>query len=124
MLGEGRRSGVRRVLRVRRVAYAGAIVMIGLVGCAAEAQTPPASSETPTATVSPTASVTATTSVTPTVTATRQAISVQLNPDSVTAGETSTVWILANCPEPSGGPAHTGTATSRAFLSGVALAPA
>jgi hypothetical protein len=98
--------------------------MIGLVGCAAEAQTPPASSETPTATVSPTVSVTATTSATPTVTATRQAISVQLNPDSVTAGETSTVWILANCPEPSGGPAHTGTATSRAFLSGVSLSPA
>jgi len=49
---------------------------------------------------------------------------VQLNPDSVTAGETSTVWILANCPEPTGGPAYTGTATSRAFLAGVTLNPA
>jgi hypothetical protein len=46
---------------------------------------------------------------------------VQLNPDAVTAGETSTVWILANCPVPTGGPAHTGTATSRAFVSGVTL---
>src|SRR5690606_18079848 len=46
------------------------------------------------------------------------------NPDSVTAGESSTVWILANCPAPQGGPAHTGTATSRAFVSGVTLNPA
>jgi hypothetical protein len=41
----------------------------------------------------------------------------------VTAGETSSVWILANCPVPTGGPAHTGTATSRAFVNGVSLNP-
>lgn len=68
---------------------------------------------TPTGTVSPA----------PTATVTRKDISVQLNPDSVTAGETSKVWILANCPVPNGGPAHTGTATSKAFLSGVTLNP-
>ncbi|TXK35849.1 hypothetical protein FR742_42525 [Nonomuraea sp. C10] len=33
------------------------------------------------------------------------------------------MWILANCPAPQGGPAHTGTATSRAFVSGVTLNP-
>ncbi|WP_336212945.1 hypothetical protein [Nonomuraea sp. LPB2021202275-12-8] len=108
--------------------------MIGLVGCTAEAQTPPTASQTPTGTATTTATTTATATATATTTATttatarptvtRQAISVQLNPDSVTAGETSTVWILANCPEPSGGPALTGTATSRAFIAGVALTPA
>ncbi|MEU0568403.1 hypothetical protein ABZ297_23875 [Nonomuraea sp. NPDC005983] len=105
------------VLRVRRVAYAGAIVTIGLVGCSASAET------TPTATPSGTA--TSSTSATPTGSppATRKAIDVQLNPDSVTAGETSKVWILANCPVPTGGPAHTGTATSKAFISGVSLNP-
>lgn len=118
------------MLRVKRVAYAGAILMIGLMGCTAEAQTPtpsgspadtgsPAASPTTTATATATATTTATATATPTV----PRISVQLNPDRVTAGESSTVWILANCPEPQGGPAHTATATSRAFVSGVTLNP-
>ncbi len=112
--------------------------MIGLAGCSAEAQTPPSGSATPTATPtgSPTAAPTATGSPTtnptgnptgnPTASpaATRPSILVQLNPDRVTGGETSTVWVLANCPEPTGGPAHSGTATSRAFVSGVTLNPA
>ncbi|MEU7859648.1 hypothetical protein [Nonomuraea sp. NPDC049141] len=104
------------VLRVRRVAYAGAIVMIGAVGCSASAQT------TPTATPSASASTTPTLGATPT--ASRKPILVQLSPAKVTAGENSKVWILANCPVPTGGPAHTGTAASKAFLSGVPLTTA
>ncbi|WP_146615722.1 hypothetical protein [Nonomuraea aridisoli] len=107
------------MLRVRRVAYAGAIVMVGLTGCTASAETDPTA--TPTPTVSGTAAPTATGSASPTTT--RPTISVQLNPDRVPAGETTSVWILANCPVPTGGPAHTGTATSRAFVSGVTLNP-
>ncbi|WP_219461473.1 hypothetical protein [Nonomuraea rhizosphaerae] len=102
------------VLRVRRVAYAGAIVMIGLTGCTASAETP-ATTPTPGG-----GGPTVTTS--PTVTISRKPIVVQLNPDRVIAGESSKVWILANCPIPTGGPAHTGTASSKAFLSGVTLA--
>ncbi|MEU7831940.1 MULTISPECIES: hypothetical protein [unclassified Nonomuraea] len=104
------------VLRVRRVAYAGAIVMIGAVGCSASAQT----SATPT----PSASATGSVSATPTATVSRKPILVELSPAKVTAGETSKVWILANCPVPSGGPAHTGTATSKAFINGVSLTTA
>ncbi|MFI7618568.1 hypothetical protein ACIBP6_45830 [Nonomuraea terrae] len=111
------------MLRVRRVAYAGAIVMVGLTGCTASAETDPTATPTPTAsgTAAPTATATATGSPSPTTT--RPTISVQLNPDRVNAGETTGVWILANCPVPTGGPAHTGTATSRAFVSGVTLNP-
>ncbi|MEU4227296.1 hypothetical protein AB0F17_23630 [Nonomuraea sp. NPDC026600] len=103
------------VLRVRRVAYAGAIVMIGAVGCSASAQTTP--------TTTPSASVSTSPAVA-TPTASRKPILVRLSPTKVTAGENSKVWILANCPVPSGGPAHTGTATSKAFLSGVPLTTA
>ncbi len=90
--------------------------MIGALGCSAQADSEP----TPT----PTTTTTPTTTASPTATVTRARINVQLNPDKVTAGETSRVWILANCPVPTGGPAHTGTATSRAFVSGVTLNPA
>ncbi|MFC4111438.1 hypothetical protein [Nonomuraea zeae] len=119
--------GWRPVLKVRRVAYAGAIVMVGLTGCTASAESTP--TPTPTASGSPTTPATstpggiATGSPRPTTTTTRPTIQVQLNPDRVTAGETSSVWILANCPVPTGGPAHTGTATSRAFVNGVTLNP-
>ncbi|GAA3317212.1 hypothetical protein GCM10020219_038130 [Nonomuraea dietziae] len=41
----------------------------------------------------------------------------------MTAGDNSTVWILANCPVPTGGPEHSGTATSKAFLAAVTLDP-
>ncbi len=100
--------------------------MVGLTGCTASAEAGPTPTPTPTpsGTVSPTATATPTATVTsPRPTVTRPTIQVQLNPDSVTAGETSTVWILANCPVPSGGPAHTGTATSRAFVTGANLNP-
>ncbi|MFC4010758.1 hypothetical protein ACFOY2_26260 [Nonomuraea purpurea] len=107
------------MLRVRRVACAGAIVMVGLTGCSASAESDPTTTPTPTA--SGTAAQTANPTATPT--ATRRTISVELNPDRVTAGETSTVWVLANCPVPTGGPAHTGTATSKAFVNGVTLNP-
>ncbi|MER6574431.1 hypothetical protein [Nonomuraea sp. NPDC001023] len=100
-------------------------MVVGLTGCAASAETTPTGTPTATATTSTTA--TATTTATTTATAPpptkRPSIAVQVNPDRVTAGETSKVWILANCPLPSGGPAHTGTATSRAFLNGVPLNP-
>ncbi|MEV4468635.1 hypothetical protein ACFFR3_05755 [Nonomuraea salmonea] len=107
------------MLRVRRVAYAGAIAMVGLTGCSASADTDPTPTPTPTASASPTGTTTAS----PRVTTTRQNINVQVNPDRVTAGETSRVWVLANCPVPTGGPAHTGTATSKAFINGVPLSP-
>ncbi|KAB8197901.1 hypothetical protein FH608_005160 [Nonomuraea phyllanthi] len=109
------------MLGIRRVAYAGAIVIVGLTGCSASAETEPTGTPTPTPTASGSADPTATSSPSPT--ATRRTISVQLNPDRVTAGETSKVWILANCPVPTGGPAHTGTATSKAFVNGVVLNP-
>ncbi|NUR90145.1 MAG: hypothetical protein HOY71_39230, partial [Nonomuraea sp.] len=59
----------------------------------------------------------------PSPSATRKSILVQLNPDRVTAGDISKVFVLANCPVPTGGPAHTGTAYSKAFISGVTLNP-
>ncbi|MCF6469791.1 hypothetical protein FAF44_15530 [Nonomuraea sp. MG754425] len=93
--------------------------MVGLTGCSASAESDPTTTPTPTASGS--GSPAASDGARPTATTTRQTIMVQLNPDRVTAGETSTVWILANCPVPSGGPAHTGTATSRAFVNGVTL---
>ncbi|WP_378786120.1 hypothetical protein ACFMQL_17905 [Nonomuraea fastidiosa] len=103
------------MLRVIRVAYAGAIAMIGLTGCTASADSDP----TPTPSGSPSDTVTTTASPT----TARRDINVQVNPDRVTAGETSKVWVLANCPVPTGGPAHTGTATSKAFVNGVTLNP-
>ncbi|MBN6056959.1 hypothetical protein JYK22_33855 [Nonomuraea sp. RK-328] len=93
--------------------------MVGALGCSAQADS---GGPTATPTATPTASATATTTASPA--AARASIKVELNPDRVTAGETSRVWILANCPVPSGGPAHTGTATSRAFINGVPLNPA
>ncbi|MEV1168521.1 hypothetical protein [Nonomuraea sp. NPDC049784] len=111
------------MLGIRRVAYAGAIVVVGLTGCAASAETNPTGTPTATPTAGGTATPTATTTSSPQPTVTRQTISVQLNPDRITAGETSKVWILANCPVPTGGPAHTGTATSKAFINGVVLNP-
>ncbi|MFC5832986.1 hypothetical protein [Nonomuraea insulae] len=112
------------MLRVRRIAYAGAIVVVGLTGCTASAESTPTPAVSGTSTSpSPTATGTTTTTSTPRATTTRQTISVQLNPARVTAGETSQVWILANCPVPTGGPAHSGTATSKAFVTGVTLNP-
>ncbi|GAA3717966.1 hypothetical protein GCM10022224_099570 [Nonomuraea antimicrobica] len=90
--------------------------MVGLTGCTASADTDPTPTPTVTGSVSPTATGSPSA-------ATRRTVLVQLNPDRVTAGETSRVWILANCPVPTGGPAHTGTATSRAFVNGVTLNP-
>lgn len=119
MLVAGRQSGVRPVLRVRRVAYAGALVIVGLTGCTASAETEPTATPTATAPGTPLSSATGS----PAPTGTRPKIQVQLNPDRVTAGQTNTVWILANCPVPTGGPAHTGTVTSRAFVSGATLNP-
>ncbi|NUT42513.1 MAG: hypothetical protein HOV86_21250 [Thermoactinospora sp.] len=60
----------------------------------------------------------------PTASASRLNIPVRLDPDRVTEGDPSKVWILANCPVPSGGPAHIGRATSDAFVSAVTLNPA
>lgn len=112
MLDETAKWGAA-VLTVRRVAYAGAFLMLGVAGCSASADT---------ATPSGTATTTATSTATAT-TATRQNIDVRLNPDRVTAGDNSTVWILANCPVPNDGPEHSGTATSKAFMAAVPLDP-
>lgn len=98
------------VHRNRQIAYASAILMLGLVGCTAEATPTPTEQD-------------GTQAATPTTTATRPTINVQLNPDAVTEGEADKVWILANCPLPSGGPAHTGRATSEAFVVAVTLTP-
>ncbi|MFE3447688.1 hypothetical protein ACFXJ8_02035 [Nonomuraea sp. NPDC059194] len=108
------------VLTIRRVACMGAFLMLGVAGCSASAQT-----ATPSGTATTTATSTATTTAPATATApaTRQNIDVRLNPDKVTAGDTSTVWILANCPVPTDGPEHSGTATSKAFLAAVPLDP-
>lgn len=99
--------------------------MIGAVGCSAQADSGASPSATPTATTATTTTpaATPTGSATPTVTPSRPLVNVELNPSQVTAGETSRVWILANCPVPTGGPAHTGTASSRAFVTGVVLNP-
>lgn len=90
--------------------------MVGLTGCTASAESDPSTSPTPSA--SGTAAPTATASPNPA--ASRPTISVQLNPDRVPAGETTSVWILAHCPVPTGGPDHTGTAASKAFVNGSA----
>ncbi|WP_157548496.1 hypothetical protein [Nonomuraea candida] len=97
--------------------------MVGVTGCTATAEADPTPTPTTSVSGTPTAGPTGSPTATPRTTTTRQTISVQLNPDRVNAGETSTVWILANCPVPTGGPAHTGTATSRAFVNGVTLNP-
>ncbi|MGW0802097.1 hypothetical protein [Nonomuraea sp. NPDC002799] len=97
--------------------------MVGLTGCTASAETDPTPTPSASGTAAPSATPSTPLTGSPRPTATRQTISVQLNPDRITAGETSSVWILANCPVPTGGPAHTGTATSRAFVNGVTLNP-
>ncbi|MBB5139401.1 hypothetical protein HNP84_009164 [Thermocatellispora tengchongensis] len=101
--------------RVRHVAALGAIVVFGVASCSAEANTtPPEATPTPTATASPgtTASVPG-----------RQAIKVTLDPERVTAGESTSVWVLANCPVPTNGPSLSGTARSNAFTRAVTLDP-
>lgn len=98
--------------------------MVGVTGCSASAGADPTATPT-VSTPAPTATATTTTTETstPRTTTTRPTIMVQLNPDRVTAGETSRVFVLANCPVPTGGPRHEGTATSRAFVNGVRLNP-
>ncbi|MCG5217184.1 hypothetical protein [Streptosporangium sp. KLBMP 9127] len=96
--------------RVRHVAIVGAIAVFGAVGCTAEAGT---GGSAPTPAATPTASPMAG----------REDITVRLNPDRVIEGETSTVWILANCPVPTGGPEHSGTGNSDAFVRAVTLEP-
>ncbi|MDF5751474.1 hypothetical protein [Spongiactinospora sp. TRM90649] len=100
--------------RIRRVTAVGAIAMFGVMGCSAEAGT---GSPTPAATPTDAGA-----SATPSGPG-RQNITVRLNPDNVIEGEESTVWILANCPVPDGGPEHSGSATSDAFVRAVTLDP-
>ncbi|PZG56260.1 hypothetical protein C1I98_01735 [Spongiactinospora gelatinilytica] len=105
---------VAAVSRIRRVTAVGALAMIGVVGCSAEAGT-----GAPTPAPTPTDS-----GATPTPSGPgRQNITVRLNPDSVIEGQESSVWILANCPVPNGGPEHSGSATSDAFVRAVTLDP-
>ncbi|MFB9967346.1 LPXTG cell wall anchor domain-containing protein [Sinosporangium siamense] len=53
----------------------------------------------------------------------REDVAIRLNPERVTEGERTSVWVLANCPVPEGGPDHSGTATSEAFIRAVTLEP-
>ncbi|GIH75831.1 hypothetical protein [Planobispora longispora] len=95
--------------RVKRVAVLGALgvtVLVGTVGCTAEANSNPTGTPTPAVSRSGAA---------------RANIEVQLQPDRLRAGQR--VWILANCPIPQGGPQHRGTASSEAFLTAVTLDP-
>ncbi|MGJ6962621.1 hypothetical protein ACSDR0_11990 [Streptosporangium sp. G11] len=92
---------------VKRVAVLGAIVLFGLLGCSADAD-----SGNPTGTPTPTP---------PDSGISRQDIEVQLQPARAKAGQK--VWILANCPIPQGGPEHRGTASSRIFRTPVTLDP-
>ncbi|WP_436761181.1 hypothetical protein [Streptosporangium sp. V21-05] len=92
---------------VKRVAVLGAILLFGLVGCSAGAE-----SASPTGTPTPTP---------PDSGISRQDIEVQLQPARAKAGQK--VWILANCPIPQGGPEHRGTASSRIFRTPVTLDP-
>jgi hypothetical protein len=100
------------VSRVRHVAVVGAIAMIGVGGCTAEAGT-----------ADPTAPAVSPSAPTASPTGTRQNITVRLNPERVIEGEESTVWILANCPVPAGGTEHSGSANSDAFVRAVTLDP-
>ncbi|GGS80886.1 hypothetical protein GCM10010156_44590 [Planobispora rosea] len=96
--------------RVKRVAVLGALggaVLLGTVGCTAEAN-----SGNPTGTPTPVVSQPG---------AARANIEVQLQPATLRPGQK--VWILANCPIPQGGPQHRGTARSEAFLTAVTLDP-
>ncbi|MER6825881.1 hypothetical protein ABT352_07825 [Streptosporangium sp. NPDC000563] len=92
---------------VKRVAVVGAILLFGLVGCSAGAETADPSG-TPT-TAPPDSGIS------------RQDIEVQLQPARAKAGQK--VWILANCPIPQGGPEHRGTASSKIFRTPVTLDP-
>ncbi|WP_440070993.1 hypothetical protein [Streptosporangium sp. OZ121] len=92
---------------VKRVAVLGAIVLFGLLGCSADAD-----SGNPTGTPTPTP---------PDSGISRQDIEVQLQPARAKAGQK--VWVLANCPIPQGGPEHRGTASSRIFRTPVTLDP-
>ncbi|WP_093171725.1 hypothetical protein [Sinosporangium album] len=92
----------------------GALALIGAVGCTAEPEAAElaAGSGAATPTASPTAAVTG-----------RENVAIRLNPERVTEGERDSVWVLANCPVPEGGPEHSGTATSDAFTRAVTLEP-
>jgi hypothetical protein len=108
------------VPRVRLVAVMGIIMLLGVVGCSAEADSgggTPSPAATPTDTAAQTPAPTATT------TGAADDITVRLNPDRVISGENSSVWILANCPVPTGGPDHRGAASSEAFSRAITLDP-
>ncbi|MEU3163572.1 hypothetical protein [Streptosporangium sp. NPDC006930] len=92
---------------VKRVAVVGAILLFGLVGCSAGAE-----SADPSGTPTP---------APPDSGISRQDIEVQLQPARAKAGQK--VWILANCPIPQGGPEHRGTASSKIFRTPVTLDP-
>ncbi|SDQ84306.1 hypothetical protein [Thermostaphylospora chromogena] len=100
--------------KVRHVAIVGAITVAAVTGCTAEADTAPSNSPSP---------VSDTSTESPAPAESREPIKVTLDPERVVEGERSSVWILANCPVPTGGPALTGRATSEAFARAVTLDP-
>lgn len=100
--------------RVTHGAIVGVIALLGAVGCTAQAGTSPEESPTPTVSATPSASASV---------ADREPIKVTLDPNRVIEGERSSVWVLANCPVPTGGPELSGRASSRAFLRSIRLDP-
>jgi hypothetical protein len=94
------------VHRVGQVAVAGAFLLLGGVGCSAEAQS---------GATAPTATPTAT----PTIS--RQDIRVQLVPDTVQSGATRSIHVRAFCPLPQGGTDYRATARSDSFTGLVTL---
>ncbi|WP_214414879.1 hypothetical protein [Sphaerisporangium fuscum] len=89
--------------RVGQVTVAGAFLLLGGVGCTAEAQSGSTAGATPTPTVS------------------RQDIRVQVVPDKVQGGATRSVRVRAFCPVPQGGTDYRATARSDAFTGVVTL---
>ncbi|WP_067174876.1 hypothetical protein [Microtetraspora niveoalba] len=98
------------MIKVRLVAVTGMILLGGL-GCTAEAQT---AGTNPTATLTPG-------QPSPSVTLPRQDIKVTVEPAKVEGGSTRTVHITAYCPLPQGGTDYRATARSDAFTGLVTL---
>ncbi|MEV0967169.1 hypothetical protein [Microtetraspora glauca] len=98
------------MIKVRHLAVTG-MVLLGGLGCTAEAQTAGA---TPTITLTPG-------QPSPSVTLPRQDIRVTVDPSKVEGGSTRTVHITAYCPLPQGGTDYRATARSDAFTGLVTL---
>ncbi|GLW96275.1 hypothetical protein [Microtetraspora sp. NBRC 16547] len=98
------------MIKVRHLAVTG-VILVGGLGCTAEAQTAGA---TPTIALTPG-------QPSPSVTLPRQDIRVTVEPSKVEGGSTRSVHITAFCPLPQGGTDYRATARSEAFTGLVTL---